>query len=190
MKSLKQLIKNYIYNNPKENSAHDMLNLLKTDGCFLKNNYDGHFTGSAWIISPEKDKILMTHHKKLGMWLQLGGHADGEKDLLKVALREAKEESGIQHFNILRDEIFDLDIHKIPKQMNQPSHKHYDIRFLLETDPVFNEISVSDESYDVAWIPIDDVIGLNPENSIKRMVEKTLAIKNLQLYSFSEKKDR
>ena len=86
MKSLKQLIKNYAHKNPKENSAHDMLNFLKTDGCFLKDNYDGHFTGSAWIVSTDKDKILMTHHKELGMWLQLGGHADGENDLLKVAL--------------------------------------------------------------------------------------------------------
>ena len=89
MKSLKKLIKNYNHKNPKENSAHDMLNFLKTDGCFLKDNYDGHFTGSAWIVSTDKDKILMTHHKELGMWLQLGGHADGENDLLKVALREA-----------------------------------------------------------------------------------------------------
>ena len=179
MKSLKQLIKNYTHRNPKENSAYEMLNLLKTDGCFLKDNYDGHFTGSAWIVSTDKDKILMTYHKKLGMWLQLGGHADGENDLLKVALREAKEESGIHYFNILSDEIFDLDIHEIPKQMNQPSHKHYDIRFLLETDPASNKITISDESYDVAWIPIDEVIALNPENSIQRMVEKTLAIKNL-----------
>ena len=113
------------------------------------------------------------------MWLQLGGHADGENDLLKVALREAKEESGIQYFNILSDEIFDLDIHDIPKKMEQPSHKHYDIRFLLETDPASNKIIISDESYDVAWIPIDDVIELNPENSIQRMVGKTLAIKSL-----------
>ena len=73
----------------------------------------------------------------------------------------------------------DLDIHDIPKQMDQPSHKHYDIRFLLETDPASNKIIISDESYDVAWIPIDDVIELNPENSIQRMVGKTLAIKSL-----------
>jgi len=184
MKSLKESINDYTHKNPKENSAFEMLSLLKTDGCFLKDNYDGHFTGSAWIMSPDKEEILMTHHKKLGMWLQLGGHADGENDLLKVALREAKEESGIQYFNILSNEIFDLDIHDIPKHMNQPSHKHYDIRFLLEADPVSSKITISDESYDVAWIPIDEVIELNPENSIQRMVEKTFVIKNLDSYSF------
>ena len=79
----------------------------------------------------------------------------------------------------MNDEIFDLDIHEIPKQMDQPSHKHYDIRFLLETAPASNKIIISDESYDVAWIPIDDVIELNPENSIQRMVKKTLEIKSL-----------
>ena len=73
MKYLKELIKTYTRTNPKENSAFEMLSLLKTDGCFLKDNYDGHFTGSAWIVSPDKEEILMTHHKKLGMWLQLGG---------------------------------------------------------------------------------------------------------------------
>jgi hypothetical protein len=108
MKSLKELIKNYTHKNPKENSAIEMLNLLKTDGCFLKDNYDGHFTGSAWIVSPDKEEILMTHHKKLGMWLQLGGHADGENDLSKVALREAKEESEIQYFITQNIEILDF----------------------------------------------------------------------------------
>ena len=73
MKYLKELIKNYTHKNPKENSAFEMLSLLKTDGCFLKDNYDGHFTGSAWIVSPDKEEILMTQHKKLEMWLQLGG---------------------------------------------------------------------------------------------------------------------
>lgn len=184
MKSLKELIKNYTHKNPKENSAFEMLSFLKTDGCFLKDNYDGHFTGSAWIVSPDKEEILMTHHKKLEMWLQLGGHADGENDLLKVALREAKEESGIQYFKILSNEIFDLDIHDIPKHMNEPSHKHYDIRFLLEADHISSKITISDESYDVAWIPIDEVIGLNPENSIQRMVEKIFVIKNFDSYSF------
>ncbi|GIS73179.1 MAG: hypothetical protein CM1200mP10_27560 [Candidatus Neomarinimicrobiota bacterium] len=79
-------------------APHDMLKFLDEEtGYFLRNNYNGHFTGSAWIISPDKSYILMTHHKKLGKWIQLGGHADGESDLLKVALREATEESGINN---------------------------------------------------------------------------------------------
>ena len=83
MKNLKQLLKTYIQKNPYELNAIKMLNFFDNyNGCFEKDNLPGHFTGSAWIISPDKNKILMTHHKKLNMWLQLGGHADGEKDRL------------------------------------------------------------------------------------------------------------
>ena len=178
MKSLKQLIENYTHSNPKENSAYEMLNLLKTDGCFLKDNYDGHFTGSAWIVSADKEKILMTHHKKLGMWLQLGGHADGENDLLKVALREAKEESGIQQFKILSEKIFDLDIHAIPQHNFEPGHQHYDIRFLFEADPAGDTVIISDESHDMTWITLADVIKLNLKIYIQRIIKKTLIIKD------------
>ena len=136
----------------------------------------GHFTGSGWIVSPDKRKVLMTHHKIINKWLQLGGHANGENDLLKVALREAIEESGFQRFKVLDNTIFDLDIHRIPKVGSEPSHLHYDVRFLLEADPEKEQIIVSDESYDVAWFSIENVLILNPEKSIHRMVEKTLAL--------------
>ena len=119
----------------------------------------------------------MTHHKKLGMWLQLGGHCDGETDLLKVALREAKEESGIKFFNVLSNEIFDIDIHQIPRSKNDVAHKHYDVRFLFEADPENSEIIISEESYDVSWVPINEVPMLNPEVSIGRMLKKTLDLK-------------
>jgi len=177
MKILKELIKKYAIKNPKDNSIYEMLNILKTDRCFLKENYNGHFTGSAWILNPEKDQVLMTHHKKLDMWLQLGGHSDGENDLFKVALREAKEESGIPYFKYVNKAIFDLDIHHIPRYKDQPPHKHYDVRFLFEADPFSSLITISDESYDVAWIPIDKVLDLNSEKSIERMVKKTILIK-------------
>ena len=110
------------------------------------------------------------------MWLQLGGHADGEKDLIKVALKEAKEESGFSEFNLLSKEIFDLDIHEIEAINNEPQHLHYDVRFLLEADQEKHEIIVSDESHDVKWIPIKNVINYNSEESIKRMVLKTSKI--------------
>ena len=177
MESLKQLTKKYIQKFPQENSAFEVLDFLKIDGCYMRENLDGHFTASAWVLSPDKNMVLMTHHKKLEMWLQLGEHADGEEDLLKVALCEAIEESGIQKIKILSNEIFDLDIHEIPLYKNQPAHKHYDIRFLLEADPK-SKIIISDESYDVAWIPLEKVTKFNSQGSIRRMVKKTLAIKN------------
>ena len=179
MKSLEQLIKHYAQAYPEEKAPHDMLKFLDDEtGYFSRNSYNGHFTGSAWIISPDMSSILMTHHKKLGKWIQLGGHADGENDLLKVALREAKEESGIQQFKILSEKIFDLDIHEIPKHNFEPGHLHYDIRFLLEVDPTGEAVIISDESHDVTWIPLADVAKLNPEVSIQRMIKKTIIMKD------------
>jgi len=171
------LIEKYIYAYPHEKAPYDMLNFYKTErAVFSKRNKKGHFTGSGWIVSPDKRKILMTHHKIINKWLQLGGHADGEGDLLKVALRESIEESGFREIKVLNETIFDLDIHKIQKTGPETSHFHYDVRFLLEADPNKESIVVSDESYDVAWIPIEGVLELNPETSIHRMIEKTKAL--------------
>ena len=178
MKNLKQLLKTYIQKYPYEVNAIKMLNFFDNhDDCFEKDNLPGHFTGSAWVISPDKNKILMTHHKKLNMWLQLGGHADGEKDLKSVAIKEAKEESGFNNFSILSEEIFDLDIHKIEPMSENPEHLHYDVRFLLEADPKKQNIIISEESHDVKWIHLDDVLNYNSEESISRMVEKTKKLK-------------
>ena len=179
MKNLKQLLKIYIQKNPYEVNAIKMLNFFDNhDGCFEKDNLPGHFTGSAWVISPDKNKILMTHHKKLNMWLQLGGHADGETDLKSVALKEAKEESGLIDFSILSEEIFDLDIHQIESMNEEPKHLHYDVRFLLEADPNEQNLIISEESHDVRWIHLDDVLKYNSEESISRMVEKTKKLKS------------
>ena len=174
---LELLIKNYICSYPLEKAPYDMLSFYKSErSVFSKKNKKGHFTGSGWVVSPDKRKILMTHHKTINKWLQLGGHADGETDLLKVALREATEESGLHRFEILNKTVFDLDVHKIPKICSDLSHFHYDVRFLLEADPEKEPIIVSKESYDVAWVPIENVLKLNSEKSIHRMVDKTMAL--------------
>ena len=111
MNFLIQLIKNYSERYPDEKVAITMLSFIEDEkNHFSRSNHHGHFTGSAWILNPDKSKILMTYHKKIGKWLQLGGHADGEKDLLKVSQREAIEESGMNNFVTLSNEIFDMDI--------------------------------------------------------------------------------
>ena len=177
MKNLATLLEDYIIEYPHENAATNMLDFYNKDGnSFSKDNKKGHFTGSAWIVSPDRSMVLMTHHRKLNMWLQLGGHADGLDDLISVAIREAKEESGFDNFVLISEKIFDLDIHEIPAISEGPIHLHYDIRFLLEADPKDNRIVVSDESHDVCWIPLDKVVKLNPENSMQRMVKKTSAL--------------
>ena len=177
MKNLATLLEDYIIEYPHENAAINMLDFFNKEGnSFSKENKEGHFTGSAWIVSPDRSMVLMTHHRKLNMWLQLGGHADGTEDLISVATREAKEESGFDNFVIVSEKIFDLDIHEIPAIAEGSIHLHYDVRFLLEADPKNNTIVISDESHDVQWIALDKVVKLNPENSMHRMVKKTSAL--------------
>jgi 8-oxo-dGTP pyrophosphatase MutT (NUDIX family) len=143
--------------------------------CLLRSCATGHLTGSAWIVSPDRRRTLLTHHHKLDKWLQLGGHADGETDLLAVARREAGEESGLVRLRVVSPAIFDLDRHWIPPRGPEPGHFHYDLRFLLEADPA-EPLVVSHESKGLAWVEISRVAALNPEESMARMVRKTLAV--------------
>lgn len=143
--------------------------------CLLRSCIPGHLTGSAWIVDPSRTRTLLTHHLKLDKWLQLGGHADGDGDLRAVALREAHEESGLHNLRLVSAAIFDLDRHLIPARRTDPEHYHYDLRFMIEADPA-EPFVVSSESKDLAWVNLDRVIALNPEESMARMVRKTYLV--------------
>jgi 8-oxo-dGTP pyrophosphatase MutT (NUDIX family) len=143
------------------------------EDCLLRSCEPGHLTGSAWIVSPDRKRTLLTHHHKLDKWLQLGGHADGQTDLLEAALREAREESGLMRLRVVSPEIFDVDRHWIPPRKSDPGHYHYDLRFILEADPA-EPLAISSESKDLAWVELERVSALNPEESMARMVRKTV----------------
>jgi 8-oxo-dGTP pyrophosphatase MutT (NUDIX family) len=131
----------------------------------------GHLTGAAWLVSADGRRVLLTHHRKLQRWLQLGGHADGDVDLVAVALREAEEESGLRDLAIER-EIFDLDRHWIPDHREVPGHWHYDLRYVVRCcgDEQF---AVSEESLALAWRDIDAMIGApDYDESLQRMARK------------------
>jgi len=147
------------------------LSLLTHPSCFERTHLPGHITGSAWIVDPNRTQVLLVHHAKLNKWMQPGGHADGDENILRVALKEAEEETGLRNLTIINHPPFDVDIHPIPKRTDFPEHFHYDVRFLLEADP--NEgIQVSEESYDVKWIRLDDLEKYSQERSVLRMKEK------------------
>jgi 8-oxo-dGTP pyrophosphatase MutT (NUDIX family) len=133
-----------------------------------------HVTGSAWVVNPARDRVFMVHHGKLHEWFQPGGHADGDPDVLRVALKETAEESGADpsHFRLLSDEIFDVDIHWVPATEVVPAHGHVDIRFLVELDDDI-PLPGSHESHEVAWIDLSAVPRYNNNRSTHRMVEKT-----------------
>ncbi len=147
------------------------------EDCFERTLPDGHVTGSAWVVDLEREHVLLTHHVNLDKWLQLGGHADGEPDVLKVALREAREESGLQQIRPLSNEIFDVDVHEIPARGAQAAHYHYDIRFLFEADRR-QTLQITAESKALAWVKITEVCKLTGEESVLRMVAKTPTAKS------------
>jgi len=143
--------------------------------CFERSLSAGHVTGSSWIVDRGFDRVLLTHHRKLDMWLQLGGHADGDTDVLRVAIREAAEESGLATLEAVYERIFDVDVHRIPSRGGEPEHFHYDVRFLLYADPAA-PLVITAESKDLGWLRLEDVRKLGVDDSVLRMVAKTRAL--------------
>ncbi|OJV66686.1 MAG: hypothetical protein BGO41_04490 [Clostridiales bacterium 38-18] len=136
-------------------------------------NPHGHITASSWLINFIGDSVLMTHHKKLDLWLQLGGHTELNESIQQSAMRETIEESGLKALDFVDAEIFDIDVHEIPLRKNQASHYHYDIRFLIRqtTEEGF---TISDESNALKWVKLTEVNRLTNQRSVIRMVEKYL----------------
>ena len=149
--------------------------------CFERTCRPGHITGAAWILSADRRRCLLTHHRKLDRWLQLGGHADGQTLVEEVALREAREESGMTGFEILPIAgallPLDIDVHLIPARYDaagnlvEDAHEHHDLRFLLVAHAGQQEVA-SDESHEIRWFTHDEVLRLTSEESVLRMLYK------------------
>ena len=133
----------------------------------------GHLTGSALVIDPADHRILGLYHSKLQRWLQPGGHADGDPDLARVALREAVEETGIDDLQLVEPAI-DLDIHLVDPPGESP-HEHYDVRFLVVA-PVGSEPVGNHESKELRWISASDLASVNADSSLCRLVARALAL--------------
>lgn len=142
--------------------------------CLLRTQLLGHFTASAWVLDLASKSVLLIHHRKLNRWLQPGGHADGEADLLAVAQREVWEETGLET-NALQPDFFDLDVHGIPERGPEPAHLHLDARFLLTPKPT-SKLVLNEEVTAARWIPLAEVHLQVQERSILRMVEKSLPL--------------
>ena len=145
------------------------------EDCLLRSCVPGHITASAWIVSADHRRFLLTRHRKLGRWLQLGGHVHGAAEAQEAALREAREESGMAKFELVRHGgqvvPLDLDIHAIPARGEEPRHLHYDVRFLLIAAPE-QTLSCTPESLDLRWFSTGELISITDEEGLLRLQRK------------------
>jgi hypothetical protein len=177
MEALLEKLANYGKTYPKEQHIVDNFISFVTknpERCVLRENLVGHLTASSFVLSLDKSKVLLTHHKKLNLWLQLGGHTDGDIDVLGVAIKESIEESGIDDFEVLLDgEIFDIGIRDVPEHKGVPQHVHYDIVFLLQVKSS-EKFVISEESNDLKWADVRSLTGV--QESLIQMKEKYLGL--------------
>jgi 8-oxo-dGTP pyrophosphatase MutT (NUDIX family) len=171
-----QALENYFPSNAIEiKFKQEMLDFVQNNpNDFYKSSFQlGHLTGSAWIISPDYQQVLLTHHRKLNKWLQPGGHIEeGDEDMQFTALREAQEETGLQQLSLAILDIFDLDIHLIPAKGDMPAHPHLDFRYLILASPE-EPLNITIESNDLKWFRLAEVSQVSDNESIMRMLKKT-----------------
>lgn len=145
--------------------------------CFFRTSFPAHFTGSALVLSADGQRALLHHHRNLDRWMQFGGHCDGDENVLRVARREALEESGIEGLRFDSVEPFDLDIHEIPERpaKGEPAHFHYDVRYLCFA-PEGARFVQSEESLELRWFSPAELLALPLSSGMQRLGQKWEAL--------------
>ena len=148
---------------------------------FTRENRNAHMTASSWIVDPSRTKVLMVYHNIYDSWSWTGGHADGETDLLAVALREAREETGIAHVRPLRSDIYSLEILTVDGHEKRgkyvSSHLHLNLTYLLEADDSDLLVRKEDENSAVAWFSLDDAVKVSTEPWFQKRIYPKLNAK-------------
>ena len=141
--------------------------------CFSRSFYSpGHVTGSAFVVCPADRRVLLHHHRRLDRWLQMGGHDDAERDPLATALREAREESGLEDLVPLSQGILDVDVHEIPAGRGEPSHLHLDVRYALATRTPGDMRRDEAESLDLRWFDLPEAARRMGERGAARALSR------------------
>lgn len=173
-------LESYIpFNEQEERDRWTMLHLLRTNhDLFERSNLTCHMTASAWVVNPDRTKVLMAYHKLYDSWAWLGGHADGNKNLLRVAMKEAKEESGIAEVNPVSSRIYSIEILTVDGHEKRgtyvPSHLHLNVTYLLEADDT-QELQVKeDENSAVGWFPLEEALKRSTEPWFVERIYKKL----------------
>ena len=168
MKLVEKLESYVPYNEQEEKDKEFILHCLKhQDQIFTRENEMVHMTASAWIVNPERTKVLMAYHKIYDSWAWLGGHADGEDELLKVAMKEAKEESGLKNVRPVSEDIYSLEVLTVNGHVKKgeyvSSHLHLNVTYLLEADEEEILAVKPDENSGVGWFSLEDALKASTE---------------------------
>lgn len=177
---LKEIIEKYQpYNEQEAKDKKVMLKYINTfDDVLTRKNEFAHFTASAWVVNPEKTKVLMIYHNIYQSWAWTGGHADGDPDLKQVAQREVKEETGITHTKVLDPTPFSLEIITVNGHVKRgkyvSSHLHLNLTYLIEVEENENLQIKEDENSGVCWVNIDEVEEKSTESWVKTMLYRKI----------------
>ena len=175
---LKEQIEKYIpYNEQEASDKELMLEYIdKFEDVLTRKNKMCHFTASNWIVNKDRTKVLMIYHNIYKSWVWTGGHADGDSDLLHVAIKEAEEETGLNNLKLLSDGIYGLQILTVDSHIKRErfvsSHLHLDCCFLLEANEKEKLRIKEDENSGVKWVEIDKVTKLTNEEKMKPIYTK------------------
>ncbi|MDQ5940391.1 MAG: hypothetical protein QG632_117 [Candidatus Dependentiae bacterium] len=169
------LLKRYTPSDENERMAREVTIQFVEENklAFERSLLFGHVTASALLLNKDKTRFLLMHHRKLNKWFQVGGHCDGDHDTLRVAMKEAAEESGIDKVEPISREVFDIDVHLIPQNKGIPAHFHFDVRYLLKTS-ASDELVINGESQALRWFSFDEELP-TAEESVLRMIRKCRA---------------
>ena len=178
LNGLKEQIEHFEPFNEQERADKEMmLEYINTfTDVLTRENKMCHFTASNWIVNKERTKVLMIYHNIYQSWAWTGGHADGDGNLLHVALKEAQEETGLNHLKVLKQEIYSLEILTVDSHIKRgnfvPSHLHLDCCYLLEADENEQLKVKEDENSGVKWIDINKVIEITNEPKMIPIYQK------------------
>ena len=180
MEDLKNRIEKYIpYNEQEKSDRNVMLKYINDfDDVLTRNNEYGHFTASGWVVNNKRTKVLMVYHNIYKSWSWTGGHSDGDSNLLNVAIKELKEETGVKNVKPILDDIFSLEIicvnGHVKKEKYVSSHVHLNVSYFLEADENDALKVKEDENSGVKWVDIDKVIEASSEPWMKGIYKKLI----------------
>ncbi|MDE6196103.1 MAG: NUDIX hydrolase [Erysipelotrichaceae bacterium] len=174
-----QLQKFQPYNLQEEEDKKGMLLYMESfSNVFTRDNIFGHFTSSPWIVNTKRDKVLMVYHSIYQSWSWCGGHCDGNQNVLEVALKEGKEETGLQNLKAVSNDIFAIDLLSVIPHMKKgafvSAHTHLNITFLCEADEAEVICCKPDENKAVKWIPIEDINTYVQESAMRIVYQKLI----------------